>query len=661
MELSFACTCKGCVSLLWLLLIVSPLRAEELPAVYEMLPADAQVVLVFDAPARMDAAWGRVGGWMGMEGEVPERVVTDMLRETRGVAEGLDRERAFVEAYTNVFSESSLMFVPITGAEAFAKNFEGEPALGEGVTAVRRAGFDGEPGEVVYVRLVDRYALMSSHRGTLAGYRPGGRTYWAERLGAAGVRAITGGEGGERGDGDGEGAAMPSPASQDRGMWVGYVDVRALEPTLRLGVQFADGWLRSQRMQWERAGADEAWLALHEAASRWGVAAADAAAQNMDVAVLTQRVDERAWTWELVLRPREGGLWAEGLGAWQRTRGDDEAAEPGVEPLAATGGGEAGAAGGTSLLARLPRGPFVIAGSVDADVWCAGVESMAGAWYVPRGRALLGGVVNAVAVFEPGDDDASALRERARKRVRGWDRATLYVEPVKEAGERAQRRTAAESATLKATLLPDSTQLPGLPGVRADAYRVLLDAPPRLTLEGGPLAFVLVGSGVSGYIAEAGGLVIVSTSMNPPLMAEAVRRARGEVGEGDGLLTGDLIEARERVVADKPVAEAYLSLAGLAELADQYGPLLGGARLDAERAAGASHPVALTAAMSNGSLVIRGAVPADSLRYAAAMVRRWQAAAADGGERPVWNVGEEEGPVASGIQPRVADERALRP
>ena len=637
--------------LLVLLLCVTPLRAqqgEQKGAERDLLrlaPAHPQVLLITGESAGtsgslplLQTATDAMAGMIGQQH-------TDATVESVASWQGLDPERPTMHAWVNVLTGSSLRFVPITGSDEFVRNFEGDVILSERVTAVKSK----QTRATVYVRLVGTYAVVSPDRGTLMRYRPGGEagaTALRARVGEVGSRVL-------------DVPAEAAEANRWASAWL-YVDARALEPLVRLGAQLAASRLRMQRAQWQEAGADEGWIATHEAASQAAVSAVDAAARHSDAWVLMQEADTEGSVWTLRVRPREASTLAATLDAFHENHGATPAPAPDGRAVGADG--DPRQAKREGLLNRLPDGPWVAAWSVDGSVLhlLAGrkqVASLAGTWYVPRGRALLGGAVNTLNVIDLREAALSPL-ERARAMVRGWDGATVYVEPRDESEAAAGEP---ESARVKATLTPDAAELAG---TSVDRYQLLLDAPPRLTLEGGPLAFVLVGAGVSGYLAQRDGLVLATTSQNEELMTSALRHLDGE---GEPLARGELSALRKRAAAGRTLAEVYVDARGVVEVVEMYGPLLGtpgvgriteppeGARpprevsspLNGLRPANRSAPswgeagaVAVTAGVERDAMIIRVVVPARVQAVVSRAVKHWNDRA--GRERPRWDIEEAE-------------------
>ncbi len=448
---------------------------------------------------------------------------------------------------------TAFLLIPVTDYAAFVGNFAGN--AGQPVTAItlrRHAGF---------ARKLGGYALLGKSKEAVAAYQPAGDVATlANKLGSFGQRYLSEAD-----------AAL-------------YLDVDALRPTLTHLLDQAPQMLQ-QELQQNRA-------AHGGAGGAGGAAAAMPMGDVKNVQAMVQvevqaakAVVNSATALRDCARPqRQGhrpdqddqlqGRLRPGAGPARRRKPHARGTGPPAGAVAPVrvrdgrrrlGDRQAGdavfaghAQGGGQSDARAHR-PF----AADAR---PGAER-ASVWFTPTQQSLMSGeFMNAVNVYRVAD--AEQFRQQLQSYFKGIDGLEIKAPAAAEGGAGAGD---AQPTRITASYTPNALNISG---AKVDQYSYQVQWPPAMQQQlqqMGPMgAISLSMQRQMGYVVAKGNHVAMTTRRDPQLVRQVLATIDQRTGIGSSNAMQDL---REIALPPQPALETYISVHGLAELANLYLPM----------------------------------------------------------------------------------------
>jgi hypothetical protein len=298
-----------------------------------------------------------------------------------------------------------------------------------------------------------------------------------------------------------------------------------------------------------------------------------------------------------------------------------------------------GGAGTSSILARLPKGPYIAAGAYDAqslafselmeavmaelpegkaefDVYRKAmplvkqIQQYAGVFYTPDPNALMtgSGALNMIQTYKV--NDSAAYLKQTKEYISGMNGVSIPVAMPGSEGEPA-------AMTYTTSYTDNALQLDG---VQVDQYSMQVQMPPQMMMQMGPAAGMMqMFTNFSGYATEADGHYLASTTLDQQLITSGLATGKS----GDGMGTGDaLAEVREKAVPPGGAAELYISFAGII---DTVGPMAAMFGMPAIQAPEDLPPVAMGLGIKGNSSAARFYVPNETTKFIIDTVKDVQA------------------------------------
>ncbi|GAB4186706.1 MAG: hypothetical protein Kow00105_01270 [Phycisphaeraceae bacterium] len=558
----------------------------DVPAALAQAPADAQFILIVPDMARLSGDIARFNQDVGLD--LPE--LADALSAFKtevGIENGLNDSGAALVVVNDLASAISsetepdmLLILPVTDYQAFVSNFEqaAEAPQVAGVTALTMP--DGQPG---FAREVGGYAVMGEKAELVANYTPGGDAgVIAGRVGTLGQDYL--------GDCD---AAI-------------YIDLEAIAPVLSPKIDELLSEFNNEMAQAAEMGMDAGSLATMQAAMALYAKSGKAILNSSQGLVVTLDLSDQ-------------GV---GFTAAVNFKADSQV----MQYLPGGGGGL------SSMLSRLPKGSYLLAGAFDAKaIACSELmeaalsalpegnpqidlyrkalplikqmQQYAGVLYTPEPGALMGGAggLSILQTYRVEDPEAymQATKEYLTS-LNGFELPMAMPMPMQEGG-------AMPSMTYATSYTENALQLDG---VQVDQYSMQMQMPPELMMQMGPAAgFMQMFTNFNGYAAQADGFYVSTTTLDQQLMSNALKTGK----TGDGLGAGDPIaQVREHAIPDGAVAEVYLSIGGVTETVGPMAMMFGVPPIQAPQDL---PPVAVGLGLQDTSAASRLYVPNDVVKF----------------------------------------------
>ncbi len=577
--------------------------APPLAAVFDAVPADAQVVLAVPTLRGFSERIAAFAADTGLDGHSPELAdVLGSLKQEMGLNQGLDDRGALLVVISEMgvaidaalddnpgndhLEPSMLLLVPVSDYGAFVTGLGGDPAAeGAQVRLGRGKGF---------ARQVPGYAVIGETAEGVAGYVPG----------AAG-QAITD-------------AVGPQTAPWfARGQSLVYVDVAALAPSLKSAV--ARGAAEIVHEMQEGAPAQSAMLApvfkayagllnaMIDGTHTLGLAL-DLSDQGVGVAV-GGRLNEGS-TVANMMRPAGADAAGQGGSLLNRlpdqpylfanaadlTRFDTDALADAVQTVVedlkvAAGQGEVGG---------LPIGQIVDMYTEMSQV-SAGATAMGSVIYAPDPAAMMsGGFFKQLNLTQTPDPQGVLNRQQAV--MAKMNEVTIQM-PA--AGQDAAG--AGNAMSFETTYTANALEIDG---TAVDQFQIKTVLPPAMMQQFGPMAALMGNAGTGGYLAAKDGHVITTSVTDPQLITQGLKALEADNGLG---AAASLTALREAQLPADAAMESWISVAGIANTVNPFMLMFaGGAQLDVP--AGLA-PVAMGAAVAPEGMVMRLFVPTDVVRF----------------------------------------------
>jgi hypothetical protein len=564
------------------------------PAALSQAPAGAQVVIIIPNMSEFSGKLAMLNQTLGLN----EDELTDALGAFKaevGITEGLDDSGSalfviqdLATAIENDQEPDVLMVLPVTDYQAFIASFqeEGAAPAAEGVTAVVLP--DGQDG---FAKESGGYAILGNTQEAVANYAPGG-------------------------DADAIGARVGELGQHylDKGDVAAYVDLAALAPALNKAIDEGIAEMKSEFDQMAQGGMMQAsdletmqvMMTLYATAGKAIVNSADGFVAALDIS-------------------------EHGIGITDAIQFKPDS--PVLKYL--PGGG----AGTSSILARLPKGPYIAAGAYDAqslafselmeavmaelpvgkaefDVYRKAmplvkqIQQYAGVFYTPDPNALMtgSGALNMIQTYKV--NDSAAYLKQTKEYISGMNGVSIPVAMPGSEGEPA-------AMTYTTSYTDNALQLDG---VQVDQYSMQVQMPPQMMMQMGPAAGMMqMFTNFSGYATEADGHYLASTTLDQQLITSGLATGKS----GDGMGTGDaLAEVREKAVPPGGAAEVYISFAGII---DTVGPMAAMFGMPAIQAPEDLPPVAMGLGIKGNSSAARFYVPNETTKFIIDTVKDVQA------------------------------------
>lgn len=509
----------------------------QLPAVLDQAPADAQVVIVVPNMKQLSDKLANLQRQL----QIPVPEMADLLAEFKresGMEQGLKDDGAAMIVLGDlgpmireeVGEPPGVVLMEVSDYGQFVGNFGGK--ADDAVTALQMPG--GEPG---FARPLGSFAVFGPDRAIVEAYAAGkAANRMAELAGKFGQTYL------------GQSDAFV------------YVDLQALAPALRPKIQQA----MDQVKQMARGEGGE------QAAMMMGLVNLYGSALD------TILEDGQALTFGVDFS--DGGI---GLTKTIQAR-------PG-STMASYFPGPGAQGGAASMLKALPNQPYLFATAMDTRAidlakiltrfqaavgdgggWIARLygdmgpmmkltEGYAQAWYAPTQMAAMGpGLMNVVSVYDTTDGPAYAAA--TKKYFENLNGVNVAMGP--DMGQ----------MSFATSYTPAATKVEG---VDVDQYNMAMTLPPELMAEMGPAAGVLMmmgGLNYQGYLATRGDKVIMTTGLDQPTLAAALKSvdAPGGLGDDPGIK-----QARDQALPQPLAMEVHFSPSGFLATANTFMQMFG--------------------------------------------------------------------------------------
>ncbi len=508
----------------------------EVPAALSQAPQGAQLVVIVPSMSQLSGKLSMLNQTLSLE----EDELADALGAFKaefGIGDGLDDTGAalfviqdLATAIQNDVEPDFLMVLPVTDYPAFISSFQAEGAApaDDGVTAVSLP--DGQAG---FARESGGYAILGNSEQAVINYTAGGD-----------VSAI-GGRVGELG--------QHYLSSCDAAV---YVDLEALAPTL---VNKIDDGVAEL-------------LASVEPLAQLGLM--DASSFETFKAMMAMY----ATAGKSIVNSSEGVVIAldiseHGIGITDAIQFKPDS--PVMKYLPGNGSGT------SSILARLPKGQYIVAGAYDAkalafsDLFEAAIAALpednvqaemyrkamplvkqiqqyAGVFYTPDPNALMTGTgaLNVLQTYNV--QDSAAYLTQTKEYLTGLNGTAIPMPGM----------VSTEGQNLAMTYTTNYTDNAlQLDGVQIDQYSMQIQMPfDEMPVQMGRTSELMqMFTNINGYATEADGHYLASTTLDQQLISKGL--ATGKAGDGIG--TGDtLAQVREKAIPPGAAAEFYLSVSG---------------------------------------------------------------------------------------------------
>ena len=566
------------------------------PAALSQAPDGAQLVVIIPSMSEFSGKLAMLNQTLGLEVDELNDALGSFKAEA-GIGDGLDDSGSALFIIHDLASAIDtgnepdvVMVLPVTDYQAFIAGFQGEGAApaGAGVSAVTLP--DGQDG---FAKEAGGYAILGNNEAAVSNYAAGGN-----------ADAISGriGELGQHYLGQGDVTA--------------FLDMAALAPALNKAIDEGIAEMNSEFDNMAQGGMVQAsdletmkvMFAMYETAGKAIVNSADGLIMSLDLS--------------------EGGVGF--THAVQFKPGS-----PVTQYL--TGGG----AGTSSILARLPKGPYIAAvafdgeslafsdlmeammdklpeGNAQFDMYRKAmpmikqVKQYAGVFYTPDPNALMtqSGVLNMLQTYKV--DDSAAYLAQTRDYIKSMNGTSI---PMMMPG--APGAGGDMAMTYTTSYSENALQLDG---VQVDQYSMNVQMPPQMMMQLGPAAGMMqMFTNFDGYAAQTDGYYLASTTLDQQLITQGL--ATGKTGDGMG--TDDVLaNVRENAVPPGAAAEGYLNFAGII---DTVGPMAAMFGMPAVQAPADLPPVAAGLGIQGDSSALRFYVPNETTKFIIDTVKDVQA------------------------------------
>jgi len=557
----------------------------QLPAALSQAPDGAHLVVIVPSMSELSGKLAILNQTLGLE----SAELTDALgafKAQAGIADGLNDTGAaliVVQDLTGIFDQGEPDFVgvlPVTDFQIFVGNFEGVDTDSDLTFELTLP--DGQQG---YARESGGYAVVGHNLSLVQGYTPGGNAdAIGGRIGELGLGYLS--------DCD---AAV-------------YIDLEALAPVL---IQKIDEGLAEANQQMgktaEMGMMDPSQLEMITAIMSLYGTAGKAILNSAEGLVVTLDISEH------------------GVGITDAIQFKPDS--PMMKYL--PGGGD----GTASILARLPKSSYILAGAIDneaiamADLFDAAIAALpkdnvqvqaqieqyrkamplmrqlrqyAAVFYTPDPNAMatMSGVMNVLTTYNV--QDSTVFLKDAREYITSLNGVSIPMTiPMADAEEAAM--------TYTTSYTDNALQLDG---VQVDQYSIQMQMPPQMLDQMGPMAVMMqMFTHFNGYATENDGHYLFSSTLDQQQIAKAL--ASGKAGDGIG--TGDsLAEIREKAVPSGSVAEFYFNLGGAVET---VGPMAAMFGMPAIQAPQDLPPIAFGLGIKGNSSAARFYVPNETTKF----------------------------------------------
>lgn len=557
----------------------------ELPAALSQAPAGAHVVVIFPSMSDFSGKIALLNQTLGLESDEMADALGTFKAES-GITEGLDDAGSALiiiqDLATAIETEQEpdfLLVLPVTDYPTFIANFlpEGGALVTDGVTPVTLP--DGQDG---FAKEVGGYAVMGDVEQAVTDYAAGGdANAIGDRVGELGLHYL-----------DSCDAAA-------------YVDIKALAPTL---IEAIDKGLAEMQGEFDRmsqSGAmDAASLDSMKAMFALYGTAGKAIINSSEGVVATLDITEH------------------GVGLTYAANFIPDS--PVTKYLPGNGDGTA------SVLARLPKAPYIVAGAYDAKAIAFSelieaalnaipegnaqvdayrkaiplvkqIQQYAGVFYTPDPNALMtqSGVLKVLQTYKV--QDGPAFLKQTKDYINEMNGMAIPMAVPALDGGAPPAMTYATSYTENALQLD---------GVQVDQYSMEMQMPPQMLNQMGPAAGMMqMFTNFTGYATQDDGHYLSTTTLDQQLITQGL--ATGKTGDGMG--SGDTLALiREKAVPPGPAAEAYLSFAGIVDTVGPLAAMFGGPAIQAPADL---PPVAMGLGIQGSSSATRFYVPNETTKF----------------------------------------------
>ncbi len=245
------------------------------------------------------------------------------------------------------------------------------------------------------------------------------------------------------------------------------------------------------------------------------------------------------------------------------------------------------------------------------------VQRFGQVWYAPNAAdpmaMMSGGFMSFLNVYEDETgQDGNAMRDQWQKSMEAMGQVAV---PLDEAEEAAQM-------TMDVTYQPSAMQVEG---VRVDQYQINMQLPPEM-MQGNPMAMMMM-NGYGGYVAATDDAVMMTTGgTDPKLITDGLKA----IGKNDGLgSAAKLNDLRANQLPEALFAEGYLSIAGVADMANPMLQMFGG--MPPVQVPADLSPIAMGLGQQDGSLGGRFFIPMDVMLFVKTTAEQFVPAGMGGG------------------------------
>ncbi len=587
------------------------------PAALSQAPEGAQVVIIVPSLSDFSSKLAMLNQTLGLDLDE----LTDALgafKAEAGITDGLDDAgsalfviRDLATAIQTEQEPDVLMVLPVTDYQAFIASFQGEgdapaaAATAAGVTTVVLP--DGQDG---FAKESGGYAILGNTEQAVANYAAGGDAEAiGNRVGELGQHYLNNCD------------------------VAAYVDLAALAPALNEAIDKGIAEMDANFDQMAQGGMMQAsdletmqtFMSLYASAGKAIVNSADGLVIALDIS-------------------------EHGIGITDAIQFKPDS--PVMKYL--PGGGP----GTSSILARLPKGPYIAAGAYDAqslafsdlmeammaempegnaqfDIYRKAmplvkqIQQYAGVFYTPDPNALMtgSGALNMLQTYKV--DDSAAYLAQTKAYISSMNGTSIPMAiPSADGGE-------PPAMTYTTSYTDNALQLDG---VQVDQYSMEVQMPPELMMQMGPAAGIMqMFTNFTGYATQADGHYLATTTLDQQLITSGL--ATGKTGDGMG--TGDALAAvRKKAIPPGGAAEVYLSFAGII---DTVGPMAAMFGMPAIQAPEDLPPIALGLGIQGNSSAARFYVPNETTKFIIDTVKDVQAQMMGGpggpGQQPQYGPG----------------------
>ncbi|WP_432798960.1 hypothetical protein [Poriferisphaera sp. WC338] len=156
-----------------------------------------------------------------------------------------------------------------------------------------------------------------------------------------------------------------------------------------------------------------------------------------------------------------------------------------------------------------------------------------------------------------------------------------------------------------------------LDGATVAQYSMTMVMPPEMMQQMGPMA-MMMNPNYNGYIAAKGDYIVQTTSLDQAQLNAALN----SLGKGGGLGAQPLLaNIRNKFLPENPVMEGYISLGGIAEVANMWLPMMGAPPIAAPADLS---PIAMGMGIQDNSTATVLFIPADNIKFVVDTVNTFQ-------------------------------------